>query len=399
MRVKLPIYMDHNATTPVDPRVFEAMRPYFVEVFGNAASRSHGFGQIAAKAVDCSRELVAALLGAEPKEIIWTSGSTEANNLAIKGVAEMYRDKGRHIITQVTEHKAVLDPCKKLQRDGYEITWLPVDRHGRVSAQQVAEAIRPDTILVSIMWANNEIGTVMPIRQIGEICHDSGVLFHTDATQAVGKERVDVQADNIDLLSFSGHKMYGPKGCGALYVRSRGPKVRLAPLLDGGGHERGFRSGTLNVPGIVGVGAACEVALYEGGPEATRLNALRNRLQRAIFSKIDGVTVNGDEKHRLAHVTNLSFADIDGPQLLAALEEIAVSSGSACTSASMEPSYVLKALGVPNDLAYASIRFSLGKQNTEQEADYVADRLAQTVRQLRETLPVREIMTAHQQCV
>ncbi|HEY8665781.1 MAG TPA: aminotransferase class V-fold PLP-dependent enzyme, partial [Tepidisphaeraceae bacterium] len=387
------------ATTPVDPRVFEAMRPYFVEVFGNAASRSHGFGQIAAKAVDCSRELVAALLGAEPKEIIWTSGSTEANNLAIKGVAEMYRDKGRHIITQVTEHKAVLDPCKKLQRDGYEITWLPVDRHGRVSAQQVAEAIRPDTILVSIMWANNEIGTVMPIRQIGEICHDSGVLFHTDATQAVGKERVDVQADNIDLLSFSGHKMYGPKGCGALYVRSRGPKVRLAPLLDGGGHERGFRSGTLNVPGIVGVGAACEVALYEGGPEATRLNALRNRLQRAIFSKIDGVTVNGDEKHRLAHVTNLSFADIDGPQLLAALEEIAVSSGSACTSASMEPSYVLKALGVPNDLAYASIRFSLGKQNTEQEADYVADRLAQTVRQLRETLPVREIMTAHQQCV
>jgi cysteine desulfurase len=368
---KFPIYMDHNATTYLDKRVFEAMRPFFMEIFGNAASRSHSFGAAASKAVDHARQQVANLINAHPSEIIWTSGSTESNNLAIKGVADMYRDKGKHVITQVTEHKAVLDPCKRLERDGYEITWLGVDRHGRIDVNELASAIRSDTILVSIMAANNEIGTLQPIREIGSLCKDRKVLFHTDATQAIGKVPIDVKIDGIDLLSLSGHKLYGPKGCGILYVRSKGPRVRLTPIFDGGGHENGFRSGTLNVPGIVGVGMACEIAASEMHHESNRLTMLRDQLQAGIMRQIEGVTVNGDERHRLPNTTNLSFPGVDGHLLLSNMTDIAVSSGSACTSASMEPSFVLRAIGVPDDLAYASIRFSLGKCSTEADVDYV----------------------------
>jgi cysteine desulfurase len=391
MSVKLPIYLDHNATTPMDPRVFEAMRPYFMELFGNSASRNHSFGWDAEKAVDKAREQVANLLNADPKEIIWTSGSTESNNLAIKGVADMYKDKGKHVITQVTEHKAILDPCKRLQRDGYDITWLPVDKYGLIDLEELKSAIRPDTILVSIMWANNEIGTILPIREIGRICKEKGVLFHTDATQAVGKIPVDVQADNIDLLSFSGHKLYGPKGAGALYVRRKNPRVRLTPILDGGGHERGFRSGTLNVPGIVGVGAACEISQREMPEESKRLTKLRDRLHHGITSKIDYVNLNGHPTHRLPHVVNLSFAYVEGESMLMAMNDIAVSSGSACTSASLEPSYVLKALGIGEDLAHSSIRYGLGRGTTEEEIDYVIDRMVKSIGRLREMSPLYEM--------
>ncbi len=392
MSLNLPIYLDHNATTPVDPRVFEAMRPYFCEIFGNAASKTHSFGWAAERAVDNARQLVAASLNAEPREIIWTSGSTEANNLAIKGVAEAYKDKGKHIITQTTEHKAVLDPCKRLQKAGYEITWLPVSSTGRVSAEQIAQAIRPDTILVSIMWANNEIGTVQPIREIGQICREKNVVFHTDATQAVGHLPVDVEADYIDLLSFSGHKLYGPKGCGALYVRQKKDRrIKLIPIFDGGGHERGFRSGTLNVPGIVGVGAACEIACKDLPAESARLTALRDRLEKTVLEKVGFVTVNGDPHHRLPHTTNLSFAYVEGESMLMALDDVAVSSGSACTSASLQPSYVLKALGVGDDLAHSSIRFGLGRHTTPEEIDYVTQKIAHSVARLREMSPLYEM--------
>ncbi|HWP39959.1 MAG TPA: IscS subfamily cysteine desulfurase [Tepidisphaeraceae bacterium] len=383
MPVKLPIYMDHNATTPLDPRVFEAMRPYFMEIFGNAASRAHSFGWEAEAAVDKARQQVAALLNARPDAIVWTSGATESNNLALKGVAEAHRHRGRHIITQVTEHKAVLDTCKRLQKWGYEVTYLGVDRFGRIDLDELRDAIRADTILVSIMWANNEIGTIQPIRQIGQICREKGVLFHTDATQAVGKVPIDVVADNVDLLSLSGHKFYGPKGCGCLYVRNKPQRIELAAHMDGGGHERGYRSGTINVPGVVGVGAACEIAMKEMASEIPRLRRLRDRLQAGIIEQVDAVQVNGYEPDRLPHMTNLSFAGVDHDELLLAMSDIAVSSGSACTSASLEPSYVLRALGVPARLAFSSLRFSLGRRNTEQEVDFVIDRLSCTVGKLR----------------
>jgi cysteine desulfurase len=382
--MNLPIYLDHNATTPLDPRVFQAMTPFFLDAFGNAASRGHSFGFRAMRAVDQGRVQVAALLGCDIKEIVWTSGATESNNLAIKGVADMYADVGRHVITQTTEHKAVLDPCKKLSHQGYEVTWLSPDSTGRVDLDELAAAIRPDTTLVSIMAANNEIGTLQPIREIGKLCHERGVIFHCDATQAVGKIPINVDEDQIDLLSMSGHKLYGPKGCGVLYVRRKNPRVRLTPLLDGGGHEQGFRSGTLNVPGIVGVGAACELAMLEMSQEAPRLAGLRDRLQRGIFERVEGVIVNGNEAHRLPHVTNLSFADVDGEQLLANLtRDLAVSSGSACTSASMEPSFVLKAIGVSNELAYSSVRFSLGASNDEEQIDFAVACVAECVNKLR----------------
>jgi len=389
MSPRLPIYLDYNATTPVDPRVFEAMRPYFTEVFGNAASASHSFGQVAQDAVIRARNQVAALLNVEQderqgaREIIWTSGATEGNNLAIKGVAEAYRDKGRHIITQTTEHKAVLDPCQRLAGQGCEITWLPTNRYGRVCAEQVAEAIRPDTILVSIMYANNETGTIQPVRDIGAVCRARGVFFHSDATQAVGKIPIDVHADGIDLLSLSAHKLYGPKGVGALFVRRKGPRVRLAPLIDGGGHERGYRSGTLNVPGIVGLGAACEIARHDMHEESRRLSGLRDRLESTILSALERVFVNGDTFHRLPQVSNLSFAGADGSSMLRGLDDVAVSSGSACTSASMQASHVLRAMGLDDELAYNSIRFSLGRFTTEAEVDYTAEKVIRMVRSLR----------------
>lgn len=382
--MNLPVYLDHNATTPVDARVFDAMRPFFLEAFGNAASRGHAFGFRAMRAVDQARVQVGALLSCDAREVVWTSGATESNNLAIKGVADMYADVGRHIITQTTEHKAVLDPCKKLSHQGYDVTFLSPDRTGRVSVEQVAAALRPDTILVSIMAANNEIGTLQPIREIGRLCHERGMIFHCDATQAVGKIPVNVEEDGIDLLSMSGHKLYGPKGAGVLYVRKRNPRVRLTPLFDGGGHEQGFRSGTLNVPGIVGVGSACELAMLEMGQESARLAALRDRLQAGIIGRLGGVSVNGNEAHRLPHVTNLSFDNVDGEQLLANLSrDLAISSGSACTSASMEPSFVLKAIGVPNELAYASVRFSLGQANDEQQIDFAIENVVEVVTRLR----------------
>ena len=377
------IYMDHNATTPLHPRVFETMRPYFTEKFGNAASVGHSFGWEAEAAVDLARQQVAALLNARPDAIVWTSGATESNNLAIKGVADAYAHRGRHIITQATEHKAVLDPCRRLEKEGYEITTLRVDRLGRVDLDELRDVIRPDTILVSIMWANNEIGTIQEIRRIGEICRARGVLFHTDATQAVAKLPIDVEADHIDLLSMSGHKMYGPKGCGCLFVRNKPQRVELTPILDGGGHERGYRSGTLNVPGIVGVGVACEIAGQKMVDEMPRLRRLRDRLQDGIMSRLDDVFVNGCEVNRLPHMTNLSIAGVDHDQLLAALSGIAVSSGSACTSASLEPSYVLSALGVPERLAFSTLRFALGASNTVEEVDYVVERLSDAVRDLR----------------
>jgi cysteine desulfurase len=391
MAVKLPIYMDNHATTPVDARVVEAMLPYFTNQFGNAASRNHSFGWEAEKAVENAREQIAKLINATPREIIFTSGATESDNLALKGVAEMYREKGNHIITMVIEHKAVLDPCKRLEKYGYQVTYLPVNKEGLINLDELRAAITDKTILISIMYANNEIGVLQPIEEIGKIAKERKVLFHTDATQAVGKIPFDVQAMNVDLASLSAHKMYGPKGVGALYVRRRNPRVQLAPIFDGGGHERGMRSGTLNVPSIVGFGKACEIAGQEMATESVRLQGLRDRLKEKIFSQLDEVYVNGSWAHRLPHNLNVSFAFVEGESLLMGISDVAVSSGSACTSATLEPSYVLKALGVGEDLAHTSIRFGLGRFNTEEEVDYVAERLVETVNRLRELSPLYEM--------
>ncbi|MGH9790576.1 MAG: IscS subfamily cysteine desulfurase [Candidatus Acidiferrales bacterium] len=391
MPLQLPVYMDCHATTPVDPRVLEAMLPYFTSQFGNAASRNHSFGWSAEEAVENARAQIARLIGATPKEIIFTSGATESDNLAIKGVAEMYRERGRHIITQVTEHKAVLDTCKRLEKQGYTVTYLPVKKDGRINLDDLRRAINDKTILISIMYANNEIGVVQPIAEIGKIAKEKGVFFHVDGVQAVGKIPVDVNKDNIDLLAMSAHKMYGPKGVGALYVRRRNPRVQLSAIIDGGGHEHGMRSGTLNVPGIVGFGAACEVAMKEMPQESERLRALRDRLHDKLYAKLDELYINGSMEHRLPHNLNISFAYVEGESLLMGINDVAVSSGSACTSATLEPSYVLKALGVGEDLAHTSIRFGLGRFNTEEEVDYVADRLVQVVSRLRELSPPYEM--------
>ena len=391
MAIKLPIYMDNHATTPVDPRVLEAMLPYFGEKFGNAASRNHAFGWTAEEAVENARGQIASLVGASPKEIIFTSGATESDNLAIKGVAEMYREKGNHIITQVIEHKAVLDTCKRLEKYGYEVTYLPVAKDGRVSPDAVRKAITPKTILISIMYANNEIGVVNPIAEIGKIAKEYGVLFHVDGVQAVGKIPVDVQKDNIDLLAISAHKIYGPKGVGALYVRRRNPRVQLSAIIDGGGHERGMRSGTLNVPGIVGLGKACELCQKEMAEEGARMRRLRERLKDGIFARLDEVFINGSMEHRLPNNLNVSFAYVEGESLLMGINDVAVSSGSACTSATLEPSYVLKALGVGEDLAHTSIRFGIGRFNTEEEVDYVVNRIVEVVSRLRELSPLYEM--------
>jgi cysteine desulfurase len=391
MAVKLPIYMDNHATTPTDPRVLEAMLPYFTEKFGNAASRNHSFGWAGEEAIENARAQVASLIGATPKEIIFTSGATESDNLMIKGVAEMYREKGNHIITQAIEHKAVLDTCKRLEKYGYEVTYLPVQRDGRVDPEDVRKAITPKTILITIMYANNEIGSVNPIQEIGKIAKEHGIVFAVDGVQAVGKIPVDVQKDNIDLLAISAHKIYGPKGVGALYVRRRNPRVQLSAIIDGGGHERGMRSGTLNVTGIIGLGAACEIAQKEMTQEAERLRGLRDRLKAGLEAKLDEVFVNGSMEHRLPNNLNMSFAYVEGESLLMGINDIAVSSGSACTSATLEPSYVLKALGVGEDLAHTSIRFGLGRFNTQEEVDYVIDKMVQVVTKLRELSPLYEM--------
>ncbi len=391
MAVKLPIYFDNHATTQVDPRVLQAMLPYFTEKFGNAASRNHPFGWAGEEAVENARAQVAALIGATPKEIIFTSGATESDNLMIKGVAEMYREKGNHIITQAIEHKAVLDTCKRLEKDGFEVTYLPVGKDGRVNPEDVRKAITSKTILITIMYANNEIGVINPIQEIGKIAKEHGIFFASDGVQAVGKIPVDVQKDNIDLLAISAHKIYGPKGVGALYVRRRNPRVQLAAIIDGGGHERGMRSGTLNVPGIVGLGAACEIAQKEMAQESVRLAKLRDRLKAGLEAKLDEVFINGSLEHRLPNNLNMSFAYVEGESLLMGINDIAVSSGSACTSATLEPSYVLKALGVGEDLAHTSIRFGLGRFNTEEEVDYVTDKMVTVVNKLRELSPLYEM--------
>jgi len=390
MAVKTPIYLDNNATTPVDPRVLEAMLPYFKEHFGNAASHSHSVGWKAEAAVEAAREQVAALIGATPKEIIFTSGATESDNLAIKGVAEMLRDKGDHIITCATEHKAVLDTCEYLARHGCRVTFLPTDEHGLVTPEQVAEAITDKTILITIMVANNEIGTIHPVAEIAAVAKERGVLFHTDATQAYGKISIDVEATGIDLLSLSAHKIYGPKGIGALYVRRKGPRVRLAIQMHGGGHERGMRSGTLNVAGIVGLAAAAEICGREMPTEAPRLEALRDRLHQGITAGLDYVKLNGHPTRRLPNTLNLSFGYVEGESLMMKMSDVAVSSGSACTSASLEPSFVLRALGVSDELAHGSIRFSLGRFNTPEEVDYAIARVVESVNQLRELSPLYE---------
>ena len=394
MALSLPVYMDNNSTTPCDPRVVDAMLPYFTEKFGNAASRNHAFGWQAEEAVENAREQVAELIGASPKEIIFTSGATESNNLAIKGVASMYRKKGNHIITCVTEHKAVIDPLKRLERDGWNVTWLAVDPDGRVDPRQVREAITDQTVLVSIMVANNEVGTIQPIAEIGAICKEKGVLFHTDAVQAAGKIPLDVQTMGIDLLSLSGHKMYGPKGVGALYVRRKDPRVRLDAIQDGGGHERGMRSGTLAVPLIVGLGAAAEIARREMPEESTRLLNLRERLRQGIMGQLDHVEVNGHPTERLPGNMNLSFGFVEGEGLMMGIKDIAVSSGSACTSASLEPSYVLKALGADDERAHSSIRFGIGRFNTEEEIDFVIRDVVRAVNHLREMSPLYEMHRA-----
>jgi len=389
--IKLPIYMDNHATTPMDPRVLEAMLPYFMEKFGNAASRNHPFGWVAEEAVEQAREQIAKLIGATAKEIIFTSGATESDNLAIKGVAEMYREKGNHIITAVTEHKAVLDTCKRLEKNGFRVTYLPVLKDGLIDLEDLKRAIDEQTTLVTIMAANNEIGILQPWAEIGKLCHERGVLFHTDGTQAVGKVAVDVNKQNIDLMSISAHKMYGPKGVGALYVRRKNPRVQISAIIDGGGHERGMRSGTLNVPGIVGLGKACELAREDMTRESDRLGALRERLRDRIMSRLDEVFINGSMEHRLPGNLNISFAYVEGESLLMGINDVAVSSGSACTSATLEPSYVLKALGTGDDLAHSSIRFGIGRFNTAAEVDYVADRVCETVERLRELSPLYEM--------
>jgi cysteine desulfurase len=392
MTVKPPIYMDNNSTTRVDPRVVEAMLPYFTEHFGNAASRSHAFGWAAEEAVEAAREHIAAVVGASAKEIIFTSGATESDNLAIKGVAGMYKKKGNHIVTQATEHKAVLDTCKRLERDGSQVTYLPVDKFGQVHAEQVKEALTDKTILVSIMAANNEIGTVQPIKAIGKLCKEKGVLFHTDAVQSVGKLPIDVEDMGIDLLSMTAHKLYGPKGIGALYVRKKDPRVRLEPQIDGGGHERGMRSGTLAVPSIVGFGKACEIAKNEMATESEKSFALRERLRTGIMDKLPESYLNGHPTERLPGNANISFAYVEGEGLMMGIKDVAVSSGSACTSASLEPSYVLRALGVGDELAHSSIRFGLGRFNTEAEVDFVVDLVVREVSRLRAMSPLYEMV-------
>jgi cysteine desulfurase len=390
--VKLPIYMDNHATTPLDPRVLDAMMPYLTKTFGNAASRNHSFGWEAEQAVENARGQIAKLIGATAKEIIFTSGATESNNLALKGIAEMYRERGNHIITQVTEHKAVLDTCKRLEKYGYRVTYLPVKADGLIDMEDLKRAMDEKTILVSIMFANNEIGVVQPVAEIGKLCHERNIIFHTDAVQAVGKVPVDVNKLNIDVLSLSGHKIYGPKGVGALYVRRRNPRVQIAAQIDGGGHERGMRSGTLNVPGIVGLGAACEIAGSEMVEEAARLQGMRDRLRAKLEGSLDYVHVNGSWEHRLPGNLNMSFVYVEGESLLMGINDIAVSSGSACTSATLEPSYVLKALGLGDDVAHSSIRFGLGRFNSQAEVDYTADKLIDVVQKLRELSPLYEMV-------
>lgn len=391
MSLRLPIYMDNHATTPMDPRVLEAMTPYFLQEFGNAASRSHSFGWAAEKAVDRAREQIAGLMNADPREIIFTSGATESDNLAIKGVAEMYRERGNHLITSVVEHKAVLDTCKHLESQGFEVTYLPVDDTGMVRPESLAEAITERTILCSLMLANNEIGTINPIQDLGAVCRSKGVLFHCDAVQGFGKIPFDVQGMNVDLASVTAHKLYGPKGCGALYVRRRNPRVRLKAQIDGGGHERGMRSGTLNVPGIVGFGRACEIASAEMEEEGRRLSGWRDRMRREITGRLGEVYLNGHPTQRLPGNLNVSFAYVEGESLLMGLKDIALSSGSACTSASLEPSYVLKALGVGDDLAHSSVRYGLGRFNTEEEVEFTIDKTVEVVERLRDMSPLYEL--------
>ena len=394
--VSLPLYMDNHATTQMDPRVLEAMLPFFSGKFGNAASRNHAFGWEAEEAVENSRQQIAKLIGATAKEIIFTSGATESNNLALKGIAEMYRERGNHIITQVTEHKAVLDTCKRLEKYGFRVTYLPVQADGLIDIEDLKQAIVTEgegkTILVSIMFANNEIGVVQPVAEIGKLCHQNGIIFHTDAVQVVGKIPVDVQAMNIDVLSLTGHKLYGPKGCGALYVRRRNPRVQISAQIDGGGHERGMRSGTLNVPGIVGLGKACEIAGEEMEAESARLIELRDYMKNKFEAALDYVHVNGNMEHHLPGNLNMSFVYVEGESLLMGINDIAVSSGSACTSATLEPSYVLKALGLGDDVAHSSIRFGLGRFNTKAEVDYVSDKLIDVVLKLRELSPLYEMV-------
>ena len=395
MTVKLPVYMDNHATTAVDPRVLDAMLPYFTEKYGNAASRNHEFGWKAEEAVESARGQIARLIHASPREIVFTSGATESNNLAIKGVAEAHRAKGNHIVTQATEHKAVLDTCKRLEKYGFEVTYLPVDRDGLIDLESLRRAITPKTILISIMHANNEIGVIQPIEQIGKIAKEEKVLFHVDAAQSVGKIAVDVEKFGVDLISISAHKLYGPKGVGVLYVRRKDPRVELAPMIDGGGHERGLRSGTLNVPGIVGLGKASEICQKEMTEETERLRHLRDRLKDAITGRLDDTFLNGSMAHRLPNNLNLSFVGVEGDALLMGINDVAVSSGSACTTATLEPSHVLRALGVPEDLAHSSIRFGLGRFNTEEEVDYVANRVVETVKRLRELSPLYEAAKPH----
>ena len=390
--MKLPIYMDYHATTPVDPRVLEAMLPYFTQQFGNAASRNHAFGWDAEEAVEHARKQVAELVGANPKEIIFTSGATESNNLAIKGIAEMYREKGNHVITCVTEHKAVIDTCKKLEKQGYRVTYLPVQKDGRIDLDDLSAAITEKTILITIMTANNEIGVLQPVAEIGAIAKQKGILFHTDGVQAVGKVPFNVTDAKVDLVSMSAHKFYGPKGVGALYVRRRNPRVLLAEQINGGGHERGMRSGTLNVPGIVGLGKAAEICRLEMAQEGERLRGLRDRLNAKLHANLDELYINGSMEHRLPHNLNVSFAYVEGESLLMGINDVAVSSGSACTSASLEPSYVLKALGAGDDLAHSSIRFGLGRFTTDAEVDYVVEKLTTVVRRLREMSPLYEMV-------
>ncbi|MET4083368.1 cysteine desulfurase [Pedobacter sp. UYP30] len=388
--MKQPIYLDNNATTPLDPRVLEAMLPYFTEKFGNAASRNHAFGWVAEEGVDYAREQVAKLIGCTEKEIIFTSGATEADNLGIKGVFEMYKEKGNHIITAVTEHKAVLDTCKHLEKNGARVTYLGVKEDGLIDLAELEAAMTPETILVCIMYGNNEIGLIQPVKEIAAIAHKYGALFMSDATQAVGKIPVDVNTDGIDLMAFTAHKMYGPKGVGALYVRRKNPRVKVTSQMDGGGHERGMRSGTLNVPGIVGLGKACELCRLEMESEAKRLSALRDRLESTL-NKMEESYVNGNTAHRLPHVSNISFKYVEGEGLMMAMSDLAVSSGSACTSASLEPSYVLKSLGLSDDLAHSSIRYGLGRFTTDEDIDHAIAITEKAVNHLRELSPLWEM--------
>ncbi|MBO2008994.1 IscS subfamily cysteine desulfurase [Hymenobacter negativus] len=388
--LKLPIYLDNNATTPLDPRVLEAMMPYLTEVFGNAASRNHPFGWAAEEAVDYSRDQIAKLINCDSKEIIFTSGATESDNLGIKGVFEMYSQKGNHIITATTEHKAVLDTCKHIEKLGGRVTYLPVNEQGLISLEELEAAMTPETILVTIMYGNNETGTIQPIREIARIAHSHGALFMTDGTQAVGKIPVDVIADGIDIMAFTAHKMYGPKGVGALYVRRKNPRVKVTAQMDGGGHERGMRSGTLNVPGIVGLGKACELARLEMAADTARLSAMRDRLEKELTT-LEESYVNGSVEHRLPHVTNISFKYVEGEGLMMGVKDLAVSSGSACTSASLEPSYVLKALGLSDDLAHSSLRFGLSRFTTDEQIDYAINHVKEAVTKLREMSPLWEM--------